>query len=169
MQYQKDLAIVLSRRQLSDNKKLVTLFTKYSGKIIATSHGASKINSSRLAHFEPGNFLTVEFSKNIGGFISIKESKIIYSYSGIRASENKTKQLFLLCFVFSHLLPENLSETTLFDKSLSALKLLNNTNTNMLAHLRFSLQTLGYTDHEDYILEDKLENILSRSIPNFNY
>lgn len=160
-------ALVLARRQLTDGKKQVILFTPKNGKITTVAYGATNLTSHKIGHLEPGNLLFVSISEN-NGYFSLSQSRLIYAYSAIRADSQSLSQLLQICHLLLYLLPDGVEELDIYTSTIHALKQLNNRSQSVSPFLYQTLARLGYADSQnDYDISSRMENILSRPYPKF--
>jgi len=125
VRFHKDEGIVLSKKNLLNEDKLITIFSQNYGKIVLLGKGVRKIISRRLSHLETGNFIKFSFYKK-DNYFYLRETEVIYGYSKIKRSNEKINQLYLLFFILNKILPENQKEQAIFSKTLNILKDLNN-------------------------------------------
>jgi DNA repair protein RecO len=139
--YLRDEGIVLTKKNLLKDDKLIIIFSNNSGKIVLLGKGVRKITSRRLSHLETGNLIKFSFYRK-GDYVYLRETEIIYGYSKIKQSATKTRFLYLLLFVLNKILPEDQKESTIFLKSLALLKLLNNKRDFQLDDLKNYLREI---------------------------
>ena len=124
-----DQGIVLKKKIIRDNLISLSIFSSSQGKLILSAWGIKKITSRRISHLETGNY--IKFNYSVGTqFSSLMETELIYAYSKIRSSLDKTKMMYLALFVLEKILPEDQQESELFDKTLLFLKKINNQKVN---------------------------------------
>lgn len=123
--YFKDEGIVLRKKNLLNNDKLVSIFSQNHGKIVVLGKGVRKIISRRLSHLETGNFIKFSFYKK-DNFCYLRETEVIYGYSKIKKSAEKINIVYLIFFILNKILPENQKEQSIYNKTLDLLKDLNN-------------------------------------------
>lgn len=123
--YFKDEGIVLRKKNLLNNDKLVSIFSQNHGKIVVLGKGVRKIISRRLSHLETGNFIKFSFYKK-DNFCYLRETEVIYGYSKIKKSAEKINIVYLIFFILNKILPENQKESSIYNKTLDLLKDLNN-------------------------------------------
>jgi len=123
--FYKDEGIVLKKKNLLNDDKLITIFSKNHGKTVLFAKGIRKIISRRLSHLETGNLIKFSFYEK-DNYLYLRETEIIYGYSKIKRSDKKINILYLLFFILNKILPENQKEPLIFDKTLEVLRDLNN-------------------------------------------
>ncbi|MGB9707229.1 MAG: DNA repair protein RecO [Microgenomates group bacterium] len=116
----KTQVLVLKKRNLPEKNILLTLFSKDQGKINMFGFGIKKITSKRLSSLQTGNLIEAVVEKKNDNF-SLKESKLISAFSGIKKDFKKTKYLYLVLFILDRLLPENQPEEKVFRSTLNFL------------------------------------------------
>lgn len=176
--YFKDEGIVLAKKNLLKDDKLITLFSRKRGKITLIGKGIRKITSRRLSHLETGNFIKFSFFQK-NEFAYLHDTELILSYSKIRESSFKIYNLYLILFFLKELLPENEKEPLIFNKTLKILEKLNNKNdlkfTNLIYdYLKEILIIEGFINIKEASKKDFnpigfLEKLLNQKITIFNY
>jgi len=123
--FYKDEGIVLKKKNLLNDDKLITIFSKNHGRLILFGKGIRKIISRRISHLETGNLIKFSFYKK-ESYCYLRETDIVYGYSKIKRSDKKINLLYLVFLILSKILPENQKEQLIFSKTLHMLKELNN-------------------------------------------
>lgn len=98
-------AIVLSRRNIGEADRIVTVFSKEFGKLRLIAKGIRRITSKRAPHLEVFTKLTclVHTSKTMD---SISETQSIESYPTIRKELDRVSVSYLLCELVDTLMAE---------------------------------------------------------------
>lgn len=146
-----DEGIVFAKNKFLERHKLITIFSRKSGKIRLFGYGAYSIISRRLSHLETGNYIKFSGHKKTD-FFTLGETEIIWGFSKIKKNAGKLNILFALFFILNKILPENQEEEIVFNKTLLFLKALNNRsdiNDEMLnLYLQDVLNILGFIDRK---------------------
>jgi len=112
---EKTEAIVLNKISYTDNKKIVTLFSKSSGKkkLVVTF---SKSKKNKNNYFQIFQILNVEFSaKNNSEFISLKESSLNTPLNGIWSNYDKLSIVFFISGMLNNIIYNNLIDEELYN------------------------------------------------------
>lgn len=134
-QFLRDTGIVIRKRKLLKDNRLITIFSANSGKIQILGYGVRSILSRRLSHIETGNYISFTYCKK-GDYLTLGETEILWGFSKIKRSESKSQLLFLLFFILDRIMPENQSDPVIFNKTRSIMTILNNREHFTLNDLR---------------------------------
>ena len=166
--HNKSEGIVLLKKNILKDDKLIIIFTKDQGKMVFSARGIRTLTSHRSAHLETGNYIKFNYTTS-NNFSHISETELIYGYSKIKYNKQKLEDLFSILFVLNKLLPENLAEVKVFNLTLDILKTLNNSD---IGHRQIEqyycevLLLLGYLGQEQ--IEMSTFNVLQYLNENFN-
>jgi len=106
-------AIVLKKRALPNQDKIITLFTKELGKVSAFAKGIKKITSRRLPHVQTANLINCVLYKKDERFF-LQETSLVSGFSQIKNNQEKMQVLYQLFFAVERLLPDHQPETTVY-------------------------------------------------------
>src|SRR3989344_3896635 len=123
--YHSYFGIVLKKRKLLKDNRLVTILSEESGKIVLTGFGIRSLLSKRLSHVETGNYIKFSYTKKESYYI-LGETELVYGHSKIKSSVSKMNFLYLILIILDKIIPEGDPEALVFDKTLLLLKRLNN-------------------------------------------
>lgn len=163
-------AIVLRKRSLLNQDKIVTLFTKELGKIKAFAKGIKKITSRRLPHVQTANLINVVLYRKDSRFY-LQETSLISGFSQIKKDPHKVQLLYLFIFVVERLLPENQLETIVYKLLVNFLIELSETksqDTSLLTkYLNKVFKLLGYSKEDKSYdeLTKAIEEIINEKMP----
>lgn len=169
----KTQAVVLRKRSLPNQDKIVTLFTEELGKVNAFAKGIKKITSRRLPHIQTANLIHVVLYKKDERFY-LQETSLVSGFSEIKKSSQKLELLYLFLFVVDRLSPENQVETAVFKMVKSFLVELSHVkdpnNELLTKYLNKILITLGYSKEEKSLDQVKaaIEEIINEKIPSLD-
>lgn len=124
-QFVRDTGIVIRKRKLQKDHRLITILTQNSGKINVMGYGVRQLLSKRLGHLETGNYVSFTYYKN-GDYNTLGETELVWGFSKIKKSGDKLNTLFLLFFILDRIVPESEKDTEIFSKTLGTLRRLNN-------------------------------------------
>ncbi len=155
--------LVLRKRPMPNQDKIITIFTKELGKVNVFAKGIKKITSRRLPHVQTANLInSVLYKKN--DFFYLQESSLISGFTEIKKDPKKIKNLYLFFFVLERLLPENQPEPPVYNLTKKFLiELSKITKDNTVINTKFLnelLKLLGYSqeiksfDDIRYIIEE---------------
>lgn len=155
----KTKGIVLRQYKFSDNKRIVNVFTKTSGKKAFIVYYSAKTKKTKINLFQPFFILNLEFdekeNKNVG---YIKEVSIDIPFKTIPYSPEKTAIVFFLVEVLSKIIEEDYTDEKFFDFLESAILLLDKKEKIANFHLSF-LATMsiyiGIMPKSNYSSENK--------------
>ncbi len=166
-------ALVLRKRSLPNQDKIITLFTQVTGKINVFAKGIKKITSRRLPHVQTGNLIQVMLYKKIDRYY-LQETALISGFSELKKNPLKIQFLYLYIFVSDRLLPENQTEDevyNLFKKHI--IKLSNSSKPNdslAIDYLNELLVILGYSKDDKTFdqLKATIQDIIHEKIPDLH-
>ncbi len=166
-------AIVLRKRSLPNQDKIITLFTLETGKVTAFAKGIKKITSRRLPHIQTANLIQTILYKKQDRFY-LQESQLISGFSAIKNDRIKLQDLYVILFILERMLPENQKETSVYvllkkffielSKSEGPTDMLLNEYLNKL------MRILGYSVEEKSFEDMKrsIESIIHEKIPDLH-
>ena len=163
--------LVIGRKNLPNQDKIIVFFSLELGKIILLAKNIKKITSKRLPHAQTGNYLRIVYNERQGYFY-LQDTALVSAYSQIKKDLVRLNQLYLIFFILDRILPERQPERETFYltrellKQLSQKQLLEKDLTGFLNQL---LINLGYLqERSDYHeLLSKIEEIIAEKIPPF--
>ena len=139
-------AIVLKRRNFGEADRILTVFTKYNGKITVKAPGVRKITSRRSSHIELLNLSIFTLYKSSKTFFPIvTEAQTLEDFSSIKDNLHKIGYAYYICELISGLCPENQE------------------NRNVFFHLKSTLSALSQTRDASNLLK-KFEKDLLREL-----
>lgn len=151
--------LVLAKKDLLKNDRLVIIFSRDFGKISLLAKGVRKITSRRLSHLETGNFIKFSYYRK-DDRLYLRETDLVFGHSKIKQSPEKIGLLYLCFLVLKKILPEEQKESQIFQQTLVFLKRLNNR------------QSTDFADFENYLSQVLLiAGFVSKeklNQPNFN-
>ena len=166
----KSEAVVLKKRSLPNQDKIITLFTKELGKVSAFAKGIKKITSRRLPHVQTANLINVVLYKKNEHFY-LQETFLISGFSEIKKDQGKLQLLYQFFFVVERILPENQLETDIYNLVIRFLVELSRTKNHseeiLEKYLNQAMQILGYAKEDKTFDELKriIEEIIHEKMP----
>ena len=163
-------AIVLRKKSLLNQDKIITLFTKELGKVVAFAKGIKKITSRRLPHVQTANLINTVLYKKDSRFY-LQETNLISGFSQIKKNPHKIQSLYLFLFVVERLLPENQIETAVYRLVMNFLIELAKTDSQddslLTEYLNKILKLLGYAKEDKTFEELKktIEELIHEKMP----
>lgn len=116
--------VVLKRINLGEADKIVTVFTKTSGKLRLIAKGVRRTTSRKAPHLEPFSLTKLFVAK--GKHLSlVTEAEVINNYSSIRADLTKIGLAYQICELTDRLCPEEQVNRSLYELLIKELSLLN--------------------------------------------
>lgn len=166
-------AIVLRKKSLPNQDKIITLFTNELGKVTAFAKGIKKITSRRLPHVQTANLINAVFYKKDSRFY-LQETNLISGFSQIKNNSHKIQLLYLFLFVVERLLPENQLEEAVYKLVMKFLIDLSESKNQMdsllTKYLNRVLKLLGYSKEDKSYdeLRNAIEEIIHEKIPDLH-
>jgi DNA repair protein RecO (recombination protein O) len=105
MRQQKFIGLVIKRANFSEADKLVTIFTRESGKTTFVAKGVRRVKSRRSAHLELFNLVEVQVHRG-RGFSQITEARAISCFPEMKSSLKQSAYLFYLAEMLDKIMPE---------------------------------------------------------------
>jgi len=134
--------LVLKSTNYKETDKILTLFTKSSGKVNSIARGVRKITSRKA-----GNLDIFDYSKislvELGDFYMVSQAEVISSFKLLKSDLNSQGTLYLIGETLDKLLPYREDYSTLFRKVIEG------------------LEELSVSEDKDTLLVDILVTILS--------
>lgn len=158
--------VVLKKKLLLEKDYLVTVFTKENGKSTGFAKGARKLTSRRAAHLQTGNLIVAQLSKK-SDVIYFQSTDLISGFMNTRG-EGKSDYLYAYLYILDRILPENQSESGVYNILLKFLIKLSDTDLysdySKIFHnaLQLTLMELGFVDGQ--LSVTKLINIVEENI-----
>src|SRR3989338_7973106 len=163
-------AIVLRKKSLLNQDKIITLFTKELGKVITFAKGIKKITSRRLPHVQTANLINAVLYKKDSRFY-LQETNLLSGFSQIKKNPHKIQSLYQFLFVVERLLPENQLETAVYKLVMNFLIELAKTDSRddslLTEYLNKILKLLGYAKEDKSLEELKktIEELIHEKMP----
>jgi DNA repair protein RecO (recombination protein O) len=162
--------IVIKRINYSEADKILTVFTRYYGKVHCLAKGIRKLTSRKAASLELFNLAAIFLAKGKNLDI-ITEAKIINSFSVFRKDLKKVALAYKFCELIDRLTADNQSNSLLFSLLKDSLLELCEAKVNT-AVLAFNfkkklLQVTGFglpKEMSNKSLDDFLEKIIEKKI-----
>jgi len=138
--------IIIKRRNYSEADRLLTVLTKYHGKIIIKASGIRRIPSRRSAHVELLNHSQLSLYKGKNMPV-LTEASTIENYSLIKDDLGSITDAYHICELVDGLCPEDQENSDVFNLLKNMLNSLPLTNSSSIEIRKFEidlLKTLGY-------------------------
>jgi len=165
-------AIILKRRNFGEADRILTIFTKYNGKITVKAPGVRRITSRRSSHIELLNLSIFTLYKSSKTFFPIvTEAQTIENFSLIKDNLHKIGYAYYICELINGLCAENQENRSVFfflrstlsalSQTLDAHGLVKKFERDLLAELGFwSEAKLLQTQDSQTVMERLLERKL---------
>lgn len=163
------LGIVLKRRNVGEADRLVTLFTKGEGKIIAKAKGVRNPTSKRASHIEVFNSIRAQIIEG-GKSVILGQTELITDRSALKRSMQYLRISYHLIETVDRLTPERQTHPEVFellDRALSSVLLgkWGNERALLYAYEARLLNLLGYgTPTGAQELESYIEEIINQRL-----
>ena len=181
MRHYKTEGIVIKRRNAKEADTVITVFTKYNGKISLKASGVRRIHSKRAPHVELLNRSVISFYKSTSGGLFLTEVATIQSFSQIKEDLKKIGYAYYICELIDSLCPENQENEFVYSllvESLQKCSVQNNLSsivdlfeTTLLSHLGFYPKNYkSQFFNASLFIEDLLERRLKtkKLLPHFS-
>jgi DNA repair protein RecO (recombination protein O) len=171
--------IIINRRNYGEADRIITVFTKYHGKIHVRAAGIRRIPSRRSAHVELLNHSVLNLYMG-RSFPILTEAQSIKNFSAIKDNLHKIGDAYHLCELVDGLCPENQENMKVFYMLKNILTLLSENlykvDSSTINIREFEIElltTLGYWNKADMITEKfdtqtYIESILERKLKSRN-
>lgn len=106
--------LVLSRRNIGESDRLITLFTREHGVLKVIAKGVRKIPSRRGGHIEPLTLVLAVVNGSRGNRFLMAVETVDY-YSGLRDSEDALERAYVIAWVIKGLLCDGEAGWQIFD------------------------------------------------------
>ena len=113
MRLHKSEGIVLKRKNIGEADRLLTIFTRESGKLQVKATGVRKITSRRSSHIEPLNHITFMLHKG-KGMPLLTEVVTVASYEVIKKDLKKIGLAYHICEIIDGLCAEGQENDYIF-------------------------------------------------------
>ena len=144
--------IVLKRINYADADRIVTIYTKKFGKVVAIAKGARKTNSRKKGGLEPGTLSDFHFVNGKGMYI-VTQTSIINGFSHTQKNLTSITQTFQLLEIIDLLTAEEEPNESVY---LTLLESLNIMETNgakrqkLIENIKSILNSLGFGPPENF-------------------
>ncbi len=140
--FHKTQGIVLRQQKISDNKRIVNVFTKSAGRKAFIIYNSKK---SKINFFQPFFILNLEFlEKNNKTISSLKAAEIAVPFKSIPYTVEKSSIVFFLTEIIDKIVEYDFIDEVLFDFFKNAIIELDNQQNSANFHLFFLTQLSVY-------------------------
>ena len=160
--------IILKRKDFGEADRILTVFTKYQGKIKVVAKGVRKINSRRAGHVELLNKSIITI--HVGKLPILTEAETISHYSILKSDLKKAGYAFYICELVDGLIAEyqeNKAVYNLLELTLYELEIIKDPRPLIKRFEQEILILLGFWPREQMFLEDSdrfIEDLMERKI-----
>lgn len=162
--------IVIRRKNIGEADRLLTIFTKESGKIRIKAPGVRKITSRRSSHVELLNLSVLTLYKSSRSVVPLlTEAQTIHDFDFIKQDLRRIGFAFYICELVDKLCPDNQENRRIFyllRDTFEKLESLSYEETVINEFEEKALSFLGFMPHE-YLLKDRqafIEKILEKKL-----
>lgn len=165
----KSEGVVLKRRNAGEGDRVVTIFTKHHGKIVAVAKGVRKISSRRAGSLEPAT-QAVFFLVKSKTFDIITQTQLISSFTQARKSLSRLTQVSQMLEIIDLLTREHQSLPQVYEILVNTLSALDSNGSKrglIVQNVRKILETLGFglpSDNSESSLKHFIEEITDREL-----
>lgn len=168
----KTQGFIIKRKNIGEADRLLTIFTKESGKIRIKAPGVRKITSRRASHIELLNLSTLTLYSSVRSQIPVlTEAQTVRDFDMVKKDLRKIGHAFYICELIDKLCPDNQENRKIFyliHKTLEELEVLdfsenfmNEFEDKTLSYLGFTPPAYRLTDRQAFIekvIEKKLRS-----------
>ena len=163
--------IIIRRRNIGEADRIITVFTKYNGKLRIKAPGVRKITSRRSPHIELLNLSVLTLYNSSRSQVPIlTEAQTIYSFDIVKADLKKIGFAFYICELLDNLCPERQENRKIFyltqeifEKLEGSLeeeeKIVDEFEENILSFLGFIPESFALSNRQNFI-----ENIIEKKM-----
>lgn len=143
MRSYKTEGIVLKRRNFGEADRILTILTKYNGKIQVKAPGVRRIPSRRSSHVELLNFSLLTLYASSGSFMPIvTEAQTLEDFSEVKDNLEKIGCAYYICELINGFCPDNQENREVFFLLQSTLSSLSRNNDMKLVIKYFEKELL---------------------------
>jgi DNA repair protein RecO (recombination protein O) len=160
--------IVIKRKDFQEADRILTVFTRYHGKISIVAKGVRRIKSRRSPHVELLNQSILNIHE--ARIPVLTEAETIYHYSALKNDLTKVGYAFYVCELLDGLLAEYQENKIVYDlvqKTLLTLETTDDPKTLISNFQQELLVNLGFWPRRQALIEDSdafIEDIIERKI-----
>lgn len=168
------VGIVLKRTDTGELDRVVTIFTREYGKLVAIAKGSRRLTSSKLGALEPGCLMKAYFVKG-GSLPLMTQAQILEDFSPLKTDLPQIRNLFQILEMLDALLPEGDVQFEIFDITLKLFSSLEQeSNRTAVVRQAFNriLVILGFMEKETNLhnsLRDYIETLTQRKLKAFAF
>ncbi len=161
--------IVIRRRNIGEADRLLTIFTKESGKIRIKAPGVRKITSRRSSHVELLNLSVLTLYKSSRSVVPIlTEAQTVHDFDFIKQDLRRIGFAFYICELVDRLCPDNQENRRIFYLLRDTFKKLGSLSCEAVVNEfeEKALSFLGFMPYE-YLLKDRqafMEKVLEKKL-----
>jgi DNA repair protein RecO (recombination protein O) len=169
MRTAREEGIIIKRRNVGEADRILTVFTRSSGKIRIKAPGVRRITSRRSSHIEPLNLSILNLYISSRSQIPIlTEAQTIYDFDMLKKDLKKIGPAFYICELIDKLCPDGQENRSIFYLLKETLeKIEASEKSEILEEFEEKiLQVLGFTPQKFFIGDRQkfIENILERRL-----
>lgn len=161
--------IVLKRRNHGETDRVITLFTKQYGKLVAIAKGIRKITSKRAGSLEPASQVVILLHKS-NGWDVISQVQLVNSFADAKKDLARVTQVHQLLEIIDALTAEHQEHEEVYSLLVGTLQQLNEAGSKrgvLVANIKNILRFLGFglpQSDSELALKAHLENIIEREL-----
>lgn len=165
----KDEGIVLKRLNYQEADRLVTVFTKHHGRLVAVAKGVRKVTSKKRGSLEPASHARFQFVEHHGHYL-ITEAVLIESHQELQTNLVRVTQTLQLLEIVNAVTGENQELPEIFDHVCGTLALMKGVGAKkplLIERISQLLYLLGFTPRQlidEISLQDSLETIIGKAL-----
>lgn len=134
----KTQGIVLRQQKIADNKRIVNVFTRKSGKKSFIVYNSYRSKKNKINLFQPFFLLNLEFNaKENSNIVSLKEATIAHLFQTIPFDPFKSSIVFFITEMVEKIIMENYADERFFDFLYNSVIMLDKHNKTANFHIAF--------------------------------
>lgn len=166
--------IVLKRINYSDADRIVTIYTKKFGKVVAMAKGVRKTSSRKKGGLEPGTLSLCHFVRG-RGMLLVTQTSIINSFSNSQSNLTSITQTFQILEIIDALTAEEESNDIVYSTLLESLNIMETNGTKkdkILENIKIILNALGFGPPENFNeldIKHYIEDLADKKLKSKNF
>ena len=166
--------IVLKRINYSDADRIVTIYTKKFGKVVAMAKGVRKTSSRKKGGLEPGTLSLCHFVRG-RGMLLVTQTSIINSFSNSQSDLVSITQTFQILEIIDALTVEEEPNHVVYNTLLESLSIMESNGskkTRLLENIKTILNALGFGPPENFNeldIKHYIEDLADKKLKSKNF
>jgi DNA repair protein RecO (recombination protein O) len=166
--------IVLKRINYSDADRIVTIYTKKFGKVVAMAKGIRKTSSRKKGGLEPGTLSLCHFVRG-RGMLLVTQTSIINSFSNSQIDLVSITQTFQILEIIDILTAEEEPNEVVYQALLDSLSIMESNGSKkekLIINIKIILEALGFGPPKNFNeldIKHYIEDLTDRKLKSKNF